>query len=314
MDNTRAAVSRRGFLSAIGAVGVGTLGGCTGVTGTESGAVSLLCAGSLARTVERHVGPAFREQTGRAIHGEYHGSNAVMRMVKEGVKRPDAVVSADATLLRDRLYGAATDWDVTFAANSLGLCYNEATEPGEQLAAGTPWYEVVDDADDGAISIGDPELDPLGYRALQAFELAQRAHDLDGFRDRVVPRLYTEPDEPQLLAGVETGSRAGAVVYKNMAADRGLPFVAFPDRYNFSNPALADHYATVSYTTDDGYTATGRPILYSATVCDDADDPAGGRALVRFLCANPSVLRAAGLRVSEQLPGEHGSVPSEVTV
>ena len=94
--------SRRDVLAAAGTlVGVGVAGCTTGRAGSKS--VSVLSAGSLARTFEDHVGPAFEAETGTPVHGEYYGANAVMRMVEERTKHPDVVVSADATLLRDRL-------------------------------------------------------------------------------------------------------------------------------------------------------------------------------------------------------------------
>ena len=307
-------MGRRAVLKAAAPV-LGGLAGCAttlGAGGPDS--VSLLAAGSLARTVEDHVGPALERRTGTVVYGEYYGSNAIMRLVEDRTEHPDVVVSADATLLRDRLYGEFTDWDVAFAANSLGIAYREATGLGRALARGEPWYEAALDAAPGAVAIADPDLDPLGYRAVQAFELAAAEHGLEGFRAAMLERVYEEPEEPQLLAGVEAGSRAGAVAYRNMALDRELPFREFPDAYNFSKPSLADHYATVAYTTDGGYTARGRPILYSATVLEGADNPEAGRRLVAFLLDNPALLTGAGLTVPDRLPQAAGDVPEGVEV
>ena len=166
-----------------------------------------------------------------------------------------------------------------------------------------------------SVSATIPTLDPLGYRAIQAFELAAAEHGLDGFRAALLDRVYQEPDEPQLLAGVETGSRAAAVVYRNMAHDHDLPFFEFPDAYNFSNPAMADQYATASYTTDEeGYTAEGRPILYNTTVNSAADNPEAGYQLVDFLVDNPDLLAEAGLTVGPNLPRPSGAVPAQISI
>jgi molybdate/tungstate transport system substrate-binding protein len=303
---------RRRTLMAIGGGVVGTsLAGCL----LQTDSVSVLAAGSLARTFESHVGPAFRDETDTRVDGEYFGTNAVMRMVEDRTKRPDVVVSADATLLRDRLYGDCTEWDVEFATNCLGIGYNDETTFGQRLEAGTPWYELARRTDEGDLSIGDPDLDPLGYRAVMAFELAEREHALDGFRDRMLEIVHEEPDEPAMMAAVETGARAGAVVYRNMAVDRGLPFVEFPDSYNFANPALAEQYATVAFTTDEeGYTARGRPIVYNATVPDFATNPEAGRRLVQFLVDNPGLLVDAGLTVPGVLPQRAGRLPEAVSL
>jgi ABC-type molybdate transport system, periplasmic component len=301
------ALSRRAVLGALaGTVGVA---GCS-TLGTEG--VSLLAAGSLAGTVEEFVGPAFEEGTGITVRGEYHGSNAVMRMVEDRTAAPDVVVSADATLLRDRLYGERTDWDVEFASNSIGLGYRRGTAFADRLEGGTPWYDVVREVGPGSVGISDPDLDPLGYRAVQAFELAGRRHGLEGFRETLLSRVYVEPSEPQLLAGVESGARPAAVVYRNMALDRGVGFLEFPPAYSFGDPALADHYATVEYTTEEGYTARGRPVVYNATVSDDADNPDRGRQFVQFLLDRPALLEEAGLTVESPLPRPVGAVPAEV--
>ncbi|ELY48801.1 extracellular solute-binding protein [Natronorubrum bangense] len=305
-------VSRRTALATAGSlVGIG-VAGCLG-TGTNS--VRVLSAGSLAQTFESHIGPAFEDETGISVHGEYYGANAVMRMVEDRTKQPDVIVSADSTLLRDRLYGEFTDWDVEFATNSLGIGYNPETAFGQDLEDGIPWYELALESDDGDLSIGDPDLDPLGYRAVQAFELAEAEHGLEGLQDELLERVYEEPEEPQMMAGVESGSRAASVVYHNMAVDHEMPFLEFPDAYNFANPELEAHYATVEFTTDEeGYTAEGRPILYNATVNDEADDPDAGHQLVQFLIDNPNLLVDAGLTVSESLPRPEGALPEVIDV
>ncbi|WP_253738170.1 extracellular solute-binding protein [Halohasta salina] len=305
--------SRRALLTAIGASALGAVAGCLGGSGNED-SVEVLSAGSLARTFEDHLGPAFEADTGISIHGEYYGTNAVMRMVTDRTKHPDVIVSADATLLRDRLYPEFTDWDVEFAANSLGIGYNADTEFGQRLDAGEPWYELARGTDDGDLAISDPELDPLGYRAIQAFKLAAGEHGLDGFREAMADRVYEEPEEPQLLAGVETGSRVGSVVYRNMAVDHDLPFFEFPAAYNFAAPERAEAYAEATYTFEDGETIEGRPILYNLTVNPEADNLEGGQRLGQYIVDHPEILEAAGLTVGEAFPRANGEVPEAIAL
>ncbi len=299
--------SRRAFLATLGGASGVAVAGCLGT----DDAVSVLSAGSLTVPLEEHIRPAFEDEVGTTYQGEYHGSNAVMRMIEDRQKNPDVAISADATLLRDRLYDDHTDWDVEFASNSVGLAYASDTTVGTQLDSGDPWYEVALGAAPGAIAISDPDLDPLGYRAIQAFRLAEQEHGLDGFAETLAERVSRQPQEPQLLADVETGNRAAAVAYRNMAVGRDIPFLEFPDAYNFSDPELEAQYATVSYTTERGYTAPGRPVVYNATVLDSADNPDSGRAFLDFLLDSQSMLSDAGLTV-DSLPNGHGDVPREV--
>ena len=306
----RRSAGRRSVLAAVGAAAAGTVGvaGCLGA----SDRVRVLAAGSLAVALEDHLGPAFASETGVSYEGEYHGSNAVMRMIEEGTKRPNVVVSADVELLRDRLYPDRADWDVAFAANEVGIAYDPGTDLGARLDGGEPWYEAVADAGTDAVAISDPELDPLGYRAVQLFELAEREHDLDGFRDAMLEGVVRVPDEAQLLTAVEAGDRACAVAYRNMARDHDLPFLEFPDAYNFANPDYAPRYADATYATDDGERIEGRPAIYGATVAADADRPAFGREFVSFLLERPSLLEDRGLRVDPSLPRTHGAVPEGI--
>ena len=299
---------RREFLAAVGGVAGTTAPGCLG--GSEH--VGVLSAGSLAVVLDDGLGPSFERDTGTAYSGEYHGSNVVMRMIEEGQKNPDVVVSADARLLRRRLYEEHADWDAVFASNAVGIAYNGETEVGERLDAGNTWYEVLRDAEEGEVAISDPDLDPLGYRAVQMFELAEEKYGIDGFKDEMVSKVYEEPQEPQLLTGVRTGSRSAAVSYKNMAVDHSLPFHELPVDINFSDPECAEEYAKATYTTEDGTTFEGTPVLYNLTVLNDAESKDAGYEFVNYLLENRELLAEGGLSLPDVK--YHGDKPAEVTV
>ena len=299
--------SRRAFLATLGGSVVGAAG-CL----SDGERLSVLAAGSLAVALEE-LGDEFAAQRQVSFEGEYHGSTVVMQMIEDGTRHPDVTVSADVQMLRDRLYPDFTAWDVVFAANELGLAYNPETALGSRLESDESWYEVLRSAEEGAVAMSEPELDPLGYRAIHMLELAETYYGVEGLRAEISERAYREPDEPRLLAGIETGDRAVAISYRNMAVDHGLPFYALPDELNFSDPGLADHYETVSYTTDDGYTARGSPMSYNTTVLDGADSPERGREFVSFLLDSPDRLDALGLRVPGRLPRSHGTSPRSIT-
>jgi molybdate/tungstate transport system substrate-binding protein len=297
--------SRRAVLGSLASAGAVLTAGCL----FDTDSVSVLAAGSLAAAFET-LGQRFQSSGETAYHGEYHGSNAVVRMVEDRTKHPDVVVSADVELLRSQLRPEYASWDIVFAGNELGIAYNPQTDLGERLDAGErPWYELLADASAGAVAISDPDLDPLGYRAVQMLTLAEEYYDVDGLRESVLESAQFEADEPRLLADLETGNRAAAIAYRNMAVDRDLPFLDLPPQLNFADPTLADHYAQATYTTDDGYTAAGSPILYNTTVLDEADNAAAGREFVGFLLDHPDLLREAGLGVPKSVPRGDGSVP-----
>jgi len=311
MNETRR-VTRRAVLATGGALGVGALAGCIGASGRA--AASVLSAGSLLVVFAEDVGPAFERDTDYGFRGEFHGSKTVMRMVEDGQKHPDVVVSADVGLLRDALESGSaprSDWDVVFAANEVGVTYNPETAVGTRLEAGEPWYEVLRDPD-AEVARSDPDLDPLGYRTVQLFELAEQYYEEPGLAADLQDALRVDPEESHLLAAVETGDRAAAIAYENMAVDHDLSFVHLPPECNFSDPQYADHYASVAYEMDDGTTVRGSPVLYAATVLDGADNPDAGEAFLGYLLDNPDLLESGGLVVSDSLPMGNGDVPSGV--
>ncbi|MEF8820901.1 MAG: extracellular solute-binding protein, partial [Halovenus sp.] len=298
--------SRRTFLGVLGSSVVVTAG-CL----SEGEGVSVLSAGSLSIILGNTINTSFEEETGIPVQSEFHGSNAVMRFITSGQKSPDVVASADADLLREQLRPDYTTWDVVFASNAVGITYNPDTQLGQLLENETPWYRALREAD-SEIAMSDPDLDPLGYRTVQLFKLAEEYYDVDGLAQRLIDRLVIDPQEAHLLAGIETGDRAGAVCYRNMAVDHGLPFVSLPDELNFSNPEYADRYAQATYTTDEGTTIEGTPVLYNATVLTSADEPENGRQFLRYLLQNRALLRENGLVVDDRFPRTNGDVPEGV--
>jgi molybdate/tungstate transport system substrate-binding protein len=296
-------VGRAGSLGVLATVGTA---GCLG-----DGSLSVLAAGSLALAVGEGVGPAFRRETGTEVRSEFHGSAAVLRFVDEGVKRPDVVISADADLLRRTLRPEITDWDVTVAANALCLTAAPESTVAARLRAGEPWYDVLADAT-GPVARSDPDVDPLGYRTLHAFDLAADYYDEPWIPETLRRKTVVDPQEAHLLAGVETGERVAAACYRNMAVERDLPVFELPPELNFADPARAEQYARASYTLPDGTVVRGSPVVYAATVPSNAESPATGREFVRFLLTAADRLREYGLTVPGSVPRRSGRVPPEV--
>lgn len=300
--------SRRRFLTAAAALGVGVAAGR--LTGDG---VRVLAPASLGAAVEERLGPAFADRADAHVEAAYHGSATIERLVAAGDRRPDVAMGADAASFRERLYPDSVPWDVAFAANEVGLAYAPDTALGGRLAAGDPWYEVLADAPPGSVVVGDPETQPIGYRAVHLFELAERRYDLAGFRESMLERVDRRGADEGLLAGVEVGTHACAVVYRNMAVDRGLPFRELHRSLNFADVEAADRYGEAVYVTPDGRRIAGRPALYVAAVPDGARNPEAGRAFVSFLLERPDLLEACGLRVGDGLPRANGPVPASVT-
>ena len=272
-------VTRRSVLGALGGAAtagvVGAVlhdGGSTRDAGTDPTA---LVAGSLLHVADSLGGASV----------EAHGSAGVRRLILDGAREPDAVALADP-----RLFDGISQRATAFATNALVLAY----APGSPVAGSIArdWRAAL--AGDGvALGRTDPAVDPLGYRTVMALRLAERGGDLDA--DRVLDGSTVLP-ETDLLNVLEGGRIDAAFAYRNMAVERDLPYVSLPDRIDFSDPAHAGTYATVSYDLPDA-TVRGAPVRYAATALTGAGEP-----WVERLVTAGDLLRETGFLVPGDYP------------
>ena len=95
----------------------------------QGGKVFVMCAGSLVKTFEKDLGPAFQTKTNYTYTGEGRGSLQIANMILDGQRRPGVFVSA-GTIPISKLFnstGIATKSPVVhglikFAAAQNGNC------------------------------------------------------------------------------------------------------------------------------------------------------------------------------------------------
>lgn len=272
-------LSRRKVLLGLGggaggsAVGLFTYGQVAAPRGEQP--PSALVAGSLLR-----VAQAIPE-----AQIEAHGSAVIRQLLLTDQRNPDAVALADP-----RLFAEIADRVTLFATNALVLTYNPDSPHASVLTH--HWQRALSRSD---LQLGrtDPDADPLGYRTVMALRLAARAYDIDA--TAVLNRAQVFP-EVDLLNVLEQGGLDAAFTYRNMAVERDLPYVDLPARIDFSDPAYADHYATVSYALPNT-TVQGRPIRYGATALTSL-----GEAWVHRLSTAHHTLRTNGFTVPAGYP------------
>jgi len=280
MTPNRSSIGRRRVLSGV-AVALGGVAGCAGGgrtsggggggggsatdggradgDGDRSGPVSMLAAGSLNNALENGLRPS----VDATVQVEAHGSAEVARLVAEGQKDPDIVCVADVALFDGPL---DPDWFAEFATNSVVVAYDPDSEGGQRVAdAGTGgWYRPLLDGD---VSLGrtDPDLDPLGYRTLFVLELAAEYYGTDENLREAIPSRDQIYPETQLVSQFETGAIDAAVVYRNMAVERGYDYVDLPAEIDLGDPAYADDYASATYELPSGKVVRGGLISYGST-------------------------------------------------
>ncbi|WP_193767646.1 extracellular solute-binding protein [Halorientalis pallida] len=275
-------MTRRNLLVGLGGTAVaGGIGVAVYGTVAEDGdrTPSVLVAGSLLSVASQVSGATV----------EAHGSVAVRRLIRDGLRDPDGVALADP-----RLFDGIADRVTAFATNALVIAYNPDSAHADRIR--DDWTSAVQRS---VVDVGrtDPAVDPLGYRTVMALDLAAEAGLLDADQTLDNARILPETDLSNVL---ERGDLDAAFVYRNMAIERDLPYVSLPDRIDFSSPDAADSYARASYDLDDR-TVRGRPIRYAATALTDAGQP-----WIDRLTGGRERLRTAGFGVPESYPERHG--------
>ena len=273
---TRRTVLRRGAgalaVGGLGSLGVAeTLSGNRGPSSDSRSSATALVAGSL-QSVATKIGDATVEA---------HGSVACRRLLEDGLRDPDAVALADPVL-----FSGLADHVTCFATNALVLVLSP--ELADRTSA-SDWRAFVR-APDLTVGRTDPERDPLGYRTVMALRLAP---EIDA--ESVLARTKQFP-ETSLLRTLEGGGVDAAFAYRNMAVEHDLPFLELPDEIDFSDPGLADHYATASVELTDG-TVRGAPIRYAALARTER-----GEAWVAALTSARETLERAGFGLPEAYP------------
>jgi molybdate/tungstate transport system substrate-binding protein len=217
---------------------------------------------------------------------EAHGSLTARNLVVDGARDPDVLALADPVLF-DGLTGEVT----LFATNALVLAYDPASPHAEAIE--TDWANTLA-RDDVRLGRTDPKADPLGYRAVLSLRLAEER----GLASTSLLEDSFVFPETALMRTLEAGKLDAAFVYENMAVEHDLPFVGLPPAIDFSDPARADTYATVSLDLPDR-TVRGAPIRYGVTALTEA-----GKAWTGALASDVGRLRDHGFTVPETYPVE----------
>ena len=251
--------------------------------------VSAIFAGSLVDIMEKSFGPEFTAASGYPFEGYGGGSNEDAAQIKGKIRQGDVFVSAAASADQE-LEGAGNgnwaSWYSTFTSSSLVLGYDPHTKFGKQLAAGKPWYKVLTEP---GIVVGrtEPKADPKGKLTVEAIDAAaKKLHD-----PKLLKALKGFPifEETSMLARLQAGQLDAGFFYVVEAKVAGVPTVPLTPVYKYAD--------------------------YTITLLNDAENQAGGEALVSFLLSpkRRAVEKQLGLvPIKPKFSGSAAAVPASL--
>lgn len=274
-----------------------------------SGDLMIFHAGSLAMPLKEVAGAFQQEHPSVRILTEAAGSRDCARKLTDLGRTCDVLASADYAVIDSMLVPAHADWGIKFAGNEMIISYTDKSDAAGEITRDN-WPEILL-REDVAYGRSDPNADPCGYRTVLTAKLAASYYKIPDLAEKLTKKdtRYLRPKETDLLALLETGAIDYLFIYRSVAEQHGLRWLALPDEINLKKPELAALYHSVSVEISGDkpgafVTQYGEPMVYGVTIPKSAPNPAAALAFVTFLLEKDK-----GLAILER-NGQPGVVPS----
>ena len=250
--------------------------------------LTIFHAGSLTVPFEKIIEGFKTEHPGVEVLKQIAGSRECARKISELHMACDVFASADYTVIDNLLIPENADWDLKFATNEMSIVYTDKSRRSHDINVNN-WFDILLDKD-VAYGRSDPNADPCGYRTILMMKLAEEYYGKKGLTDRLLKKNTEDirPKEVDLLALLEVGELDYIFIYRSVAEQHHLKYLALPDEINLKNPELEDHYKKVSVELNgkkpgETIIQAGASMVYGVTIPKNAPDPALARAFVRYL-------------------------------
>lgn len=290
---------------------VAGLGGCGKGGAAGRSAIVVFNAGALALPLRQAL-DSFATRHSLSVSQENAGSVETVRKIVDLGRIPDVVAVADTALFSTMMPGRIVPPIAVLGSSRLVLAYTPRSRFSDLVNASN-WADVTT-REDVQVGRSDPALDPAGYRALMAMQLAERYYRKPGLARKLEqaagPRNM-RPKSADLVALLQTGNLDYAWEYESVARRLGLRYVVLPPEVDLGEPSLAATYATARVAIpgrrSDSIVMIGAPIVFGAGVPVGAPNAEAGHAFITYLMssAGRSILDSYGLLLtrSAQAPG-----------
>ena len=198
-------------------------------TNDNQGKVFVMYAGSLVKTFEDVIGPAFQNETGYTYVGEGKGSVQVANMIRDGFRTPDVFVSAGTIPIMRLMNNTPplAEWLLEFGSAEMVIAYSTNSPYYNDLEKARkgeiPWYDVIS-KEGFKFGRTDPELDPKGYYAIITAKLANIYYNDSSIKERILGEDRNPKQifpEEILKTILESGQLDAVVAYKHEASFQG---------------------------------------------------------------------------------------------
>jgi len=266
-------------------------------------------AGSLTVPFDRIIAGFKQEHPGVEVLREIAGSRDCARKISELHQPCDVFASADYKVIDNLLIPEYADWDLKFATNEMSIVYTDKSRRSNEINAQN-WYDILLDPT-VAFGRSDPNADPCGYRTILTTELAERYYGKPRLADQLIRKdvEYIRPKEVDLLGLLEIGELDYIFIYRSVAVQHKLRYIALPDEINLKDPGREDYYGQVSVELNgkkpgEKIIQRGESMVYGVTIPKNSPNPDLAAAFVHYLMEKDK-----GMKVMEDM-GQPSVVPA----
>ncbi len=167
------------------------------------------------------------------------------------------------------------------------------------------------------IGRSNPDTDPSGYQTVQMLELAEKYYKRPDLASAVLanaPKSNMRNTETELIAALESGQIDYLAIYRSDALQHHFKYLDLPPQIDLSAARYTSFYAQASVQTING-TLAGKPIVYAATIPNNAAYPDGALMFVQFLLskAGQEIIARSGFgSVKTAYANDVSKVPAEL--
>ena len=230
---------------------------------------------------------------------ESAGSRACARKITDIGKPGDVMASADYKVIRNLLIPHDAKFNAQFATNELAIVYTKKSKYADEITSKN-WTKILLRKD---VKIGhsNPNLDPAGYRAMLVTKLAEKYYKEPGLFKKLFGygesytsgkenknKVIVRPKETDLLGLLEVGAFDYLYIYKSVAKQHHLKYIALPSQVSLRSAKYASFYKTVSFKISGKKPGTwivkkGGPMIYGITVVQNLKSPVNKEGAVKFV-------------------------------
>jgi molybdate/tungstate transport system substrate-binding protein len=223
------------------------------------------------------------------IQREHGGSTRMARLISEVGKPADLMAAADYQVIDRSLMPDHAMINIRFATNELVLCYTDHSRYAKEFGTDT-WFDIM--TREGVVwGHSDPNIDPGGYRALMAMQLAEKYYRRPGLYEKLLANRPIEnlrDKSVSLTSLLQSGEMDYIWAYRSIALQHNLKFISLDEHINLAVPEN-DHFyrqATVRVTGEKPGTyldRIGQFCAYGIALMENAPNPEAAEAFLVYL-------------------------------